>query len=99
MTNHKLIHEMKPAQRRDETNRQISEALARTTLDGVAEVTWRPSSFDSLRTQLFRIHGTSDALDSNGRESLLLTEPDGADGKWLTIGLHMVGRIAPVMTP
>jgi hypothetical protein len=93
----KMISALKPSQRRDEADRQVASSQASSALDGIAEVTWAPSAFDQPRTQRFRIHGTSRPLDANGRDSLVVSGPD--DAQWLTIGLHRVDRIAPVVTP
>ncbi|MFD7161570.1 hypothetical protein ACFV9C_43785 [Kribbella sp. NPDC059898] len=93
----KLISGLKPGQRRDEADRQVSSALASSALEGILEVTWAPSTFDKPRTQRFRVHGTSRPLDGNGRDSLVVSAPE--DLEWLTIGLHRVDRIVPVVTP
>lgn len=96
-TSVKMICDMKPALRRDEVVRQASLAIADTELDvDVVELTWTPSKFDPFRTQQFRYHGISDPLDNNGRVSVQLSEPGDPDVKMLTLGLHMVGRIASV---
>jgi hypothetical protein len=96
----KWIWAVKPADRRDEVVRQLAAAYAISEVEDpetghdVLEITWTPNRFEQVRKGRYVVHGITDALDSNSREALLLSVPGDADVKWLTLALHMVGRIA-----
>lgn len=99
---YKPIWEMKPAARRPETERQLAAAIEATEVEdpetgaAIVEVTWTPNRFETARVERYVSHGISDPLDSASRESLLLSRVSDPDVKWLTLSLHMVGRIAPI---
>lgn len=99
----KPIWAMKPAARRDEAQRQLSAAIDGTQYEdpetgavGV-EVTWTPNRFEKLRVERYVCHGFTDPIDSNSKEQLLLSRIGDPDVAWLTLALHMIGRIAPIV--
>lgn len=99
---YKPIWDMKAAVRRAEVERQLCDATLNTdvydveTEEAVVKLTWTTSRFSTARVDQYVAHGISDPLDGNGKESLVLSVPGDPDAKWLTLGLHMVGRIEPV---
>lgn len=99
----KWIWGMKPALRRDEAQRQLSAAIEATGYEdpesGAAgvEITWTPNRFEQVRVERYICHGLTDPIDSNSKEQLLLSRISDPDVAWLTLALHMVGRIAPIV--
>lgn len=99
------IAKLAPAKRRPELERQIAAAVGETTrldaeLDNreVVNVTWFASKFDAPVTRPYVVHGIADPLNSTGFESLLISEADDPDVKWLIVGIHMVASVDPITT-
>ncbi|WP_405056988.1 hypothetical protein OG474_30160 [Kribbella sp. NBC_01505] len=98
------IAALQPATRRAAADREI--AAARVMADTV-DVTYHPSRFEPSRMIHAKVLDTSDALDSNGRDNLVIRRASSGDAgrdhlrvvpadlSLLTIGLHMVVSIAP----